>query len=242
MTSGDFPDDGIGGACLHNGDKYGFIAEIAQDYCRVFMQIAPACADGYVGTGDIRYAHKALVAMCRLAEEFAYLATMTQHRHRNRRSQVDRFGQAPFSEGPCLARSGFTVYCIELPGHQVRHAEAYDKIFPAIEPGLRDHPVSASARLRLKTHEDVRRFIEENLFAVWMQGSMDAACASNEPYSQWGFARMAEMLNYAAGSAFMDHLYNASAFEFTPMRVFVPNTFFRDGARMNRPAGTTACT
>ena len=238
MTGGEFPDDGIGGAYLQDGERYGFIAEIAQHYCRVFMQIAPACADGYVGTGDVKYAHKALVAMCRLAEEFAYLATMTQHRHRNSRSQVDRIGQAPFSEGPCLSPgSGFTVYPIELPGHQVSHAEAYDKIFPGIAKDPEIVPFLQSKGYNVKTHEDVRRFIEENLFAVWMQGSMDAACASNEPYSQWGYARMAEMLNYAAGDAFMDHLYNAYRFEFTPMRIFVPNGFFRDGAPYESTGG-----
>ena len=64
---GKFPDDGIGGACLHEGEKYGFIAELCQFYCRRMMTVAPSCAVAYVNTGDRQYAHKALVALCRLA-------------------------------------------------------------------------------------------------------------------------------------------------------------------------------
>ena len=233
MTSGDFPDDGFGGACLHNGKRYGFIAEINQAYCHQMLQVAPDCADAYLATGDVRYLHKSLVAFSRLAVEWAYLATMTQHRHRNSRSQVDRLGPAPFSEGPCLARSGFTVYPIDLPGYQWRHAEAYDKIFPDISRDPEIVPFLQSKGFRVETHEDVRRFIEENLFAVWMQGAMDLATASNEPYHQRGLARMAEMLNYQRGNEFMDWLYDGAG----KMRIFVPNTYFRDGAPFESTGG-----
>lgn len=133
MTSGPFADDGIGGGCLHDGEHYGFIAELCQFYCGQMLGVAPDCARAYASTGDARYAHKALVAFCRLAEEYAYLATMTQHRHRNAVAQVERLGPAPFREGPCLSRSGFTTYCIAQPLAQTEHAVAYDQIFPAIE-------------------------------------------------------------------------------------------------------------
>jgi len=237
MTSGPFPDDGIGGGYVQDGHHYGFIAELSQFYCRRMMTVAPDCARAYADTGDIRYVHKTLVALCRLAAEYAYLATMTQHRHRNTVAQVERFGQGRFDEGPCLQASGFTTYCIEQPGEQAAHAEAYDKIFPVIEKDPEIIPFLKRKGFDIKTHQDVRRFIEENLFAVWMQGSMDAACASNEPMSQWGFARMAEILNYRQGADFMNFLYWGSVFEFTPMSIFVPNTFFRDGAPFESTGG-----
>lgn len=233
MTSGDFPDDGFGGGCLYKGNRYGFIAEICQAYCHQALRIAPACAEGYLATEDPRYVHKALVALCRLAVEYAYLATMTQHRHRNSRRQVERFGPAPFSEGPCLAGSGFTVYCIDQPGYQWRQAEAYDRIFPAIDRDSEIIPFLQRKGYEVKTHEDVRRFIEENLFAVWLQGTMDGACASNEPYPQRGFARLAEVLNYERGAEFMDWLYDGGG----KMRIFIPNTFFRDGAPYESTGG-----
>ena len=233
MTSGDFPDDGFGGACLHDGKRYGFIAEISQAYCHHMLKVAPDCANAYVATGDVRYLHKSLVGFSRVAVEWAYLATMTQHRHRNRRTQVDRLGPAPFSEGPCLERSGFTVYPIDLPGYQWRYAEAYDKIFPHIDKDPDIVPYLQGKGFDVKTHEDVRRFLEENLFAVWMQGSMDLATASNEPFHQRGLARMAEMLNYRRGNEFMDWLYDGAG----KMRVFVPNTYFRDGAPYESTGG-----
>lgn len=233
MTSGPFPDDGIGGACNYKGEKYGFIAELCQAYCHKMLHVAPECADGYLATGDMRYVHKALVAFSRLAVEYAYLATMTQHRHRNNRRQVDRLGPAPFREGPCLAGSGFTVYCIDQPTYQWRHAEAYDKIWPVIEQDQEILPFLRKKGFALRTHEDLRRFLEENLFAVWMQGAMDLATRSNEPYHQRGLARTAEVLNYKRGNEFMDWLYDGAGH----MRFFVPNTFFRDGAPYESSGG-----
>ncbi|MDA1140565.1 MAG: hypothetical protein O3B01_18510 [Planctomycetota bacterium] len=233
MTSGDLPDDGFGGACDYQGDKYGFIAEVCQSYCHKMLAVAPQCADAYLATGDIRYVHKALVAFSRLAVEWSYLATMTQHRHRNSRQQVDRLGPAPFSEGPSLIGSGFTVYCIDQPGYQWRHAEAYDQIFPAIEEDKEIIPYLQSKGFDIQSHEDLRRFIEQNLFAVWMQGAMDLATRSNEPYHQRGLARMAEALNYKRGDEFMDWLYDDEG----KMRFFVTNGFFRDGSPYESSGG-----
>jgi len=226
FTSGEFADDGIGGACEYEGKKYGFVAELCQAYCHWALSIAPQCANGYLGTGDIRYVHKALVAMCRTAVEYAYLGTMTHHRHRNRRTQVDRLGQSLFSDGPFLSRSGFTVYAIAQPGVQNSLAEAYDKIWPAIDDDPDIVPFLQSKGFDVKTGEDVRRFIEENLFAVWLQGSFDGSTSSNQPAPQMGLVRIAECLNYERGAEFMDWLYDREG----KMRVFVTNTYFRDGA------------
>lgn len=233
MASGPFFDDGIGGGCLHEGKKYGFIAELAQFYCRRMMMVAPDCARRYVATGDVKYVHKALVALCRLAAEYAYLGTMTQHRHRNRVSQVERFGQGRFGEGPCLGSSGFTTYCIEQPGNLFEHADAYDRIFPAIGKDEQIIPFLQAKGFDVKTHEDVRRFIEENLFAVWMQGVMDDACASNEPAEQRALVHAATVLNYARGADFIDWLYDGDG----KMRSFVTNGYFRDGAPFESTGG-----
>jgi oligo-alginate lyase len=233
MTSGAFPDDGIGGGCLHQGKKYGFLAELSQFYCRRMMSVAPDCARQYVATGDVQYVHKTLVALCRLAAEYAYLATMTQHRHRNTVAQVERFGQGRFAEGPCLGSSGFTTYCIEQPGNLYDHAEAYDRVFPAIEKDGQIIPFLQTKGFEVKSHEDVRRFIEENLFAVWMQGVMDGACASNEPAEQRALVHAATILNYARGADFMDWLYDGEGM----MRSFVTNGYFRDGAPFESTGG-----
>lgn len=228
FTSGAFPDDGIGGGYVApDGRHYGFIAEISQSYAHKMLNVAPQCAAEYLKTGDPAYVHKALVAFSRLAVEWSYLATMTQHRHRNNVGQVERLGPAPFSEGPCLYGSGFTIYCIDLPGYQMSHAEAYDRIFPAIDQDEAILPYLQRKGYAIATHEELRRFIEENLFAVWMQGSMDGATHSNEPFMQMGLARMAEVLNYERGDEFMDWLYDSPHGQ---MRYFVTNSFFRDGA------------
>jgi len=233
MTSGEFPDDGIGGAYPQGGQRYGFIAEINQAYCHEMLKVAPDCARAYIATGDKAYLHKALVAFSRLAMEYAYLATMTQHRHRNSQSQVERLGPAPFSEGPSLYGAGLTVYCIDQPGYQWNHAEAYDLIFPDIDKDEEIIPFLQGKGLDVSTHEDVRRFLEENLFAVWMQAAIDGSTHSNEPFHQRGMIRMAEVLNYPRGNEFMDWLYDGAG----KMRIFVPNGFFRDGAPYESTGG-----
>jgi hypothetical protein len=233
FTSGAFPDDGIGGGYVQDGKHYGFIAEICQIYCHRMLSVAPACANGYLSTGDVRYLHKALVAMSRLAVEHAYLATMTQHRHRNTDRQVQRLGQGRFDEGPFLAHSGLTVYPIDQPDYQRAHADAYDAIFPDIDKDPEIIPFLQSKGFAIKTHEDVRRFLEENLFATWMQAAMDGATHSNEPYHQRGMIRMAEVLNYKQGADFMDWLYDGLG----RMRIFVPNTFFKDGSPYESTGG-----
>jgi len=231
FTSGDFPDDGIGGGYIsQDGIHYGFIGELAQAQAHRALRIAPACADGYLATGDLRYVHKALVAITRIAAEYAYLATMTQHRHRNKQSQVERLGQAPFSEGPCLYRSGFTIYGIEQPIYQGRLAQAYDAIWPAIDQVPEIIPFLRSKGFAINTHEDVRRFIEENLFAVWIQGGFDGSTRSNEPRPAMGMARIAECLNYERGTDIMKWLYYGGEYNRCPMRSFVTNSYYRDGA------------
>ncbi len=235
FTSGLFPDDGVGGGYVApDGKHYGFIAELSQKYCHVILYVAPACADAYLRTGEMKYVHKALVAMSRLAVEYAYLATMTQHRHRNDTSQVERFGQGRFDEGPIIGQTGLTVYAIDQPGYQVSHAEAYDKIFNAIDQDPDIVPfLQRKGFTNIKSHEDVRRFIETNLIATWMQGVLDGATTSNQPFHQWGAAKMAEMLNYKQGSDFMDWLFNGVG----KMRTFVPNDYFRDGAPYESTGG-----
>ncbi len=235
MTSGEFPDDGMGGACEVGGKKYGFIAQICQAYCHKMLKVPAACAGDYISTGSIESLHKSLVGFSRLAYEYAYLATMTHHRHRNRRTQVDRLGQSLFSEGPFLGSSGFTVYCINQPGYQNSLSKAYDQVWAYVDRDPEIIPYLQGKGIPVETPEDVRRFIEQNLFAVWIQGSMDRACASNEPYQQWGMSKIAEMLNYERGADFMEALYYGIGF--TPMIIFPPNTYFRDGAPYEATGG-----
>ncbi len=48
---------------------------------------------------------------------------------------------------------------------------------------------------------------------------------------------MAEVLNYRRGAEFMDFVYDGAQIEFTPMHVFAPNTYFRDGAPFESTGG-----
>ena len=132
-----------------------------------------------------------------------------------------------------MRSSGFNTYPIEQPGQLRTHAEAYDRIFPAIDQDQEIIPFLRKRGFDVETHEDVRRFVEENLFAVWMQGIMDRACTTNEPGEQEAIVHAAIVLNYARGTDFVDWLYDGAG----RMRVFVPNDYFRDGSPYESTGG-----
>ena len=237
MTSGEFVDDGMGRGCNYKGNNYGFIAVICRAYCHKMMSVAPQCVAGYMASGDIRYVHKALVAMSRLAVEYAYLATMTQHRHRGgRAANIPELGPMKFGDGPFHGGQSCLTVMSGQSGSQGRYSEAYDRIWPAIEEDDQIVPFLQSKGLDVKTHDDVKRFIEENLFAVWIQATLDGAIMTNGTGDQKAVARMAEMLNYERGAEFMDWLYDGRG----AMRTYVPNTFFRDGAPYESTGGYNA--
>jgi len=142
----------------------------------------PPIARGLRGHGDRQYAHKVLVALCRLAVEYAYLATMTQHRHRNSVSQVERFGQGRFDEGPAWRPAALPPIASSSPP-TVESCRGLRPYLPVIDQ-TGDHPVPATEGLCRQDHQDVRPLVEENLFAVWVQGIMDKACATMSPGSR----------------------------------------------------------
>ncbi len=235
FTGGDFVDDGLRGACEYQGKTYGFLGAIAQAYSSVMQSVAPQCAESYLATGDIRYVHKALVAFCRIAVEHAYLATMTHHRTmRTSAASIHQQLAQPlnFSDGPFWTRQSCLILMAGQADGQVRYAEAYDRIWPAIDQDTEIIPFLQGKGFDVKTHDDVRRFIEENLFGVWVQATLDGAIMTNGLGDPRAVARIAEMYNYQRGSELLHWVYyggggygNRAA-----MRTFVPNIYFRDGA------------
>ena len=235
FTSGRFVDDGLRGAAEYGGNPYGFLGAIAQAYSAVAQSVVPQCADSYLATGDIRYVHKALIALCRIAVEHAYLATTTHHRAM-RSSSASVHPQMPqplsFSDGPFWTRQSGLIRIAGQADGQVELAEAYDRIWPAIDQDSEIVGFLQSKGFAVRTHGDIRRFIEENLFGVWVQATLDGAIMTNGLGDQRAVARLGEMLNTERGAELLHWVYyggggygNRAA-----MRAFLPNTYFRDGA------------
>jgi len=237
MTSGEFPDDGAG--CLYKGEKYAFIAVYCQFLCRQAISYCRSSAQTYLRTGDLAAAHKALVALCRVALETGYLSTMVNHRYRANEYtayRVDVIGPPKLSSMGRLRGSGFGVYCIGTPVMFERLSRAYDCVWGAVDKDPEIVPFLREKGIAVETGRDVRRFIERHLFRVGAQGVLDASVRSNLPRPQAAMCAIAKLLDYRRGPELMDWLYDGEG----AMRVFLSNYYFKDGIAYESP-GYNGC-
>lgn len=232
MTGGDYPDDGNG--WIHNGQKYAFIAVYCQFLCHNAITHCRAPAEVYVKTGDIAAAHKALVALSRMAVEMGYLSVMLNHRYRGNEYtayKTDVLGPPQLKDMRRLRSSGFGVYCIATPVMIENLAKAYDCVWGAADKDPDIVPFLQSKGIDAATGKDVRRFIEKYLFRVAAQGVLDASARSNLPRPQAAMCAIIKLLNYERGTELMDWLYDGEG----AMRIFLANFYFKDGIAYESP-------
>ena len=205
----------------------------------------PECAQAYVNTGDARYVHKALVAMCRLAVEYAYLATMTQHRHRNTVAQVERFGQGPFRRGAVLVAAADS-----RPTASTSRQSSLSTPWPTTASS---RPSTRIPRSSLSSRTEGLRRAEPRGRAAVHRGEplrrLDAGqhgrrlrLATSRRLSAVS-PRSAEVLNYRRGTDFMDFLYDGSQVAVhSHAHLRCPTATFATGRLSSLPAATTAPT
>ena len=94
LTSGDFPDDGLG--CIHKGDRYCFLIEYAHmAYGSVVVPTLKSLSEAYILSDDTRYAHKGCILMARLVH---LLPEGLGHRHVTVANEAQRRGRRPVHE------------------------------------------------------------------------------------------------------------------------------------------------
>jgi hypothetical protein len=234
MTSGDFPDDGYG--CLYKGDKYAFIAVHAQARAYAVHSAVDALVRSYIQTGDGRCAHKLGILLVRLADEFGYLSGYPQHRYSfqsEAATDPSRLGPDVPKRVSDLNRSGHSTYCIALAGEYPSFALAYDLLFEKI---ARDEELLEFVKgkgINVNTGEELRRYIEDNLFRVGAQTVMDGGAASNLPRPQEALASIALCLNYERCRELIRWLYDGGG----QMRYFLANFYFKDGSAYESTGG-----
>lgn len=175
MTSGDFPDDGDG--CLYQGKRYYFLREYAHlTYGNTVIPALRSLSQAWLLTGEPVYAHKGCILLARLATEYPNFDD------RQDRLFYARYGGTdphyPWKHGGMITDFIWETFCLEAT------VLAYDALFDfmAQDPALlsflkaKGMPVDSPA--------DLRRYIEEKVIRVGMQGLLNGHIRGNEGFHQ----------------------------------------------------------
>ncbi len=174
MDAGPYDDDG-NGFVDDKGTRYHFIGLYAHYAYNCALQPAiKSFGDAYMLTGDGRYAHKA--AVCLLKEAFEY-PNRTDRKHRTYLPGYAKW-------------SGMITDSVWSSMTLVASARCYDQIVAAIDA---DPELLAFAQQRIpqiKTPDDMRLYIEDNLLRPGIGAIVDRAI---QPNTGWGAEAMANL-------------------------------------------------
>jgi hypothetical protein len=205
-TGGEFPDDGWG---WHgpDGAVFGFMSYSLLRRIRYVYSTVTSLTRYFEATGDAAAVRKIVYLLVTIAREHRYLSFFPEHRFRKYeevveepqyRERRDRISWGP-RETKTVANlavgSGMDDYCINMPYHYEHLCRAYDRVFDRIDDdsGL---VAFVSARMpELATGEDIRRYIETNLFRNGVQAALDDAIMSNLPRPQMALLDLIRVLD-----------------------------------------------
>lgn len=225
LTSGDFPDDGTG--YKKDGDTYYFLGE----YCHMIYFTAVRCgldrlSQLYVLTGDRLYSHKAAVLLLSIAQQFP-----------NSTDKKDRCYESPYKPLSGLV-SDYIWSCGDIGGL----AMAYDDIYDALDDP--EIVTFASRKIpAIKTGDDIRVYIDENIVRVGAQALIDGVIVGNFGMHQRAAAILALVMddvegkNYPDSRDMMEWLYYKAS---GPARTFARNSLLKDGGGAESPSYNTS--
>lgn len=242
--TGPFVDDGFNGLEI---DGYripvlGMINTTRKDHLE---QATLAYATQYQRTGDPEYAHKALVALSRMAVAYNYLSTMQHFRPYHHRWEHCSLRQRLSDKKICNASNTGIVDAIGIAECRKgipQMAEAYDMIFPTLMDDERILPYLQSKGLPIQNVQDLQKLIEHGIFLSYLQHASVGQDTSNYPGTQETVATVIRVLDYPCREL-VDLLYvgDKSPHSRTLSDSFVNTVFYygylRDGMKFENPGG-----
>lgn len=192
--SGKYMDDGMNGIEFDGRRNY-YLAQLAVMRGLETYAKTKEAAAFYSATGDIKYARLALVGLCRIGIEHNYLSTMMQ----SRRTHVRRNANYRLTEAVppnIFGNSGFFVDGIWTSGQMEGLSQAYDQVLPAIAKDEGIYKFLQGKNLSVTNPDELKRFIEENVFLTYIQTQFDGMQSSNYPNAHKTFLEIVEGLNY----------------------------------------------
>lgn len=212
LLTGDYPDDGWGWKKPGEEKKYWFVAY----YCHWhwMRHIIPAVhnlARAYLLTGDRRYAHKALVMLCRIADYYP---------------DMDHNKQSRYATEFAPAYTGKIVNAIWETGVATNLAEAVDFVWDAIDE---DAELQRSLG---KDADAIRQYLYRNLLMEFVKAIKEYRISGNYGMHQKTLLTTAivsqdpELLKWS-----IDYLLHNTGDRYTHegLQFALANLFFREG-------------
>ena len=175
MTSGDFPDDGTG--CKVGDKTFHFLIEYAHmAYGNNTIPCLRSLSQAWVLTGDKRYARKGCILLARLASEYP-----------NFTDRKDRLYFGPYGgrdphytwkTGGMITDLIWETFCLEATAY------AYDGLWNYMDQDPEMIVFLKAKGMPVESGQDLRRYIEENLLRVGMQGILNGFIHGNEGFHQ----------------------------------------------------------
>jgi hypothetical protein len=227
--SGTYVDDGINGAEF-NGQRHYYIGQIAVMRALQLYDMVAQTANLYAATGEVKYAQLALVGLARIGVEHNMLSVLCQNRRAHLAIDQNRklVESVPFER---FGNSGFFIDGIWTTGEVQRMAVAYDRIFPYIAAAQPVLDFLQARKLPVRTADELKRFIEENVFLTYLQGQLDGICKSNYPHAPQTYAQIVGVLDYPT-TEWIDRIYAEGMGEAMFLR-----RFWREGFKDESPGG-----
>lgn len=175
MTSGDYPDDGLG--CVVNGKRYYFLIEYAHmAYGNNTIPCLRSLSQAWLLTGDKRYARKGCILLARLASEYPNFTD-----RRDRLYLGPYGGRDPhykWKTGGVITDLIWETFCLEATVY------AYDGLWNYMDQDPEMLAFLKSKGLPIETGDDLRHYIEEKLIRVGMEGLLNGHIRGNEGHHQ----------------------------------------------------------
>ncbi len=234
--TGEFVDDGFHGL-EYGGRRNHFVAMVGQWRGNLAYGLPHVAADNYISTGEAHFLHLALVGLARLALEHQFLAAMPQHRrsHGLRTKNLRLVDATPLSKA---GNSGLLMTGIGTSAHIGRLFDAYDKVLPTISDDHEIIPFLQARGLPIEDSDDLRRFIEESIFLVWVQIALDGQCHVNFPGTEARFVHAVSVLEYPVPDL-MDIAYDGRPGYWSNgfVRQLIGDGIHRDGVKFESLGG-----
>lgn len=219
VTTGPYCDDGSGWAPpggAADGRRYHFLG--LYNHYAYNSGVVSGCfsmARLYSMTGDRAWAHKAAVLLLKVATEYPNATD------RKQRTYIPGYGEG----------SGMVTDVVWSAYDLSSLAQAYDEIFPTIADDATLLALAQSKLPQLRTADDVRTYIEDNLFRSGMQALLDARIRPNIGAGQGAMAQVGLLMNdygpkHPNTLDAMDWLYNSSDGHLK----HIGNQFYKDGS------------
>jgi len=194
--TGAFMDDGVNGIELADGKQHYYISQYFVMRGIHAYDMVKQAAELYESTGKAYYARLALTGMVRIGLEHNYLSVLLNHRRGHLNRYKDHTLVEVAARPAMMGNCGFLFDGIWTTQSMRSVIWAYDKVFDGIKHDKVLFAFLKSKGLDIDSPDELKRFIEENVFLTYLQAMLDGSQQYNFPVTQLTFLELIRILDY----------------------------------------------